>query len=382
MKKILFFIPTLAQGGGERIVSDYSLYLPDTIERTIVLLENKVSYPYKGKLLSLNIPTPKNFLAKAYYAVKGFFLFRRVVRQEWPSHVMSFGIMPNFLNSLLNYHAVVRIGNSLSKGSNGIRLSLLKLIVPFVYSRARGIIVASYGLKEDLVKNFGISASKISVIHNPINIKSVQKLAKESLPEEYQDIFKNPVIMNIGRLNEQKGQWHLIHAFKKIQEREGRITLLIMGEGPMKQTLKTLIVKEGLENYVHLVGWQKNPFAFLARSKIFVLPSLWEGFGSVLLEAMACKVPIISSDCDSGPRDILSPASDIHHKTTVIEYAPYGILVPPGEETLLSQAINTLFINEALQKEYKEKSLKRAMMFDVKKIFKEYQDLLETYKNF
>jgi len=177
-------------------------------------------------------------------------------------------------------------------------------------------------------------------------------------------------------------------ALEKAKKIKKDLKLVILGEGGLESYLKELIKNLNLENDVYLLGWQKNPFKFLANSKLFVLFSLWEGFGIVILEAMACGIPVISSDCKSGPREILAPDTNVDDQTKNIEYGQYGILVPVCDgkfyaalspltknEKILSDAIIEIFTNEKLTTDLIKKSQERATDFDIKKIIKNWNFL-------
>ncbi len=365
-KKIIFLVHTLEGGGGEKVVSELSLNLPDNIKRTIVLFKNKVSYPYKGKLVSLDVSLSQKFFPKTYNLLKGLLRFRKIVKQEKPDYLISVANAPNVFNILTKANSIIRIDNCLTECEKGFWTRIYNFLVKNLFNKATKIIVVSKGLSDDLIKNFGIKEEKIKVIYNPINIKRIQELSKEPLELEYQEIFKHPIIINIGRLTEQKGQKHLIRAFKEVKKRKHDLKLVILGKGKLKPDLKLLIQQLGLENDVHLLGWQKNPYKFLSKSKLFVFPSLWEGLGIAILEAMACGLPIISSDCKFGPREIL--ASD----KGLVEN---GILVPPGNEKLLAEAMIKLLNDKKLLNNLKLKGGQRAEDFNIKKIIKQWNFL-------
>lgn len=372
-KKILFLTPSLGEGGGERVVSLLSLNFPPHIETTIAVFQNSILYPYEGRIVSLNIPTPKNIFLKIYFFILACARFKKVVREERPDAIISLGVMQNIVNPFTQKHTIVRVGNSLSKGYAGIRGLIIKRMFSILFKRTKKIIVISEGLKHD-VMNLGIREEMIKVIYNPMDIEHIQQLSREEIEPRYKDIFTHDVIIAIGRIAEQKSQWHLIHAFEKMKNRENT-KLVILGEGKLKQYVENLIKKLHLENDVFLLGWQKNPFAFLARSRLFVLPSRWEGLGSAILEAMACGLPVVSYDCHAGPRDILAPHT-VPKQTNAIEHGSYGILVPVKNENLLKEAMEMLLGDENLYNHFKKQSLKRARDFDIKHIIKEYEALL------
>ena len=382
--KIIFLLPTLSAGGGERVASELSLGLRDDIEKIIVLFKKEISYPYKGRIISFNIPMSVSIFKKVADCFFGLLKFRRLVKMEKPDYVISFGHLPNLINIFstclsagMGAKSVVRIDNFYSFSCRGLGGGVYKILVKALFNRAYMIMPVSRESANDLIRNFEIKREKIKVIYNPLNIKEIEISAKEPLDKEYVDIFKNPTIINMGQMGKQKNQKDLIKAFKKIKEKIKNAKLVILGQGNLEPELKGLSMSLGIENDVYFLGWQKNPFKFLARSKIFVLSSLWEGLPYVLLEAMASGLPVVSYDCRSGPREILAPKTDSSFQTKGIEYAEYGILIEPENKESLSEAALEFFLDSDLSEKLKEKSKKRTMSFDIKNIIKEWNFLYE-----
>jgi len=387
-KKVIFLVFTLSTGGAERVASELSLGLPDHIKRTIILFKNIVSYPYKGKLISLNLPLSNNLFLKTYFFFFGLFQIKKIIRKEKPDYVISFGEQSNIMNILINKKALVRVDYFYSSDHKGFWKKIYKVLVKFLFNKSTGIISISKGAESDLVKNFGIKKEKIKVIYNPLDVKKIQQLMIEPLEGKHQEVFKNPVIINMGRFTKQKSQWHLIRAFKNVKDEIKEAKLVILGKGELEPQLRQLIEDLNLENDAYLLGWQKNPFKFLARSKIFILSSLYEGLPYVILEAMACGLPIISADCKSGPREILAPDTDIDNQAQDIEYADYGILTPifdgkfcgaenslTKSEKKLSEAMIEVFTNKELSDSLIEKSKQRVEDFNTKNIIKKWDFL-------
>ena len=196
--------------------------------------------------------------------------------------------------------------------------------------------------------------------------------------------------MNVGRLTKQKGQCHLIKAFKKVKETIKDMKLIILGRGELEDYLKQLVEELNLEKDVYFLGFQKNPFKFISKSKIYLFPSLYEGFPNALVEAMACEIPVISSDCRSGPREILAPETNIDVETKIIEYAKYGILIPvcddnyykardplTNKEMILAKSIVKLYSSKELLENYTVKAKERVKNFNKDKIILEYENILK-----
>ena len=383
-KKIIFLIPTLSQGGGERVVSELSLNLPDSIERIIVLFDKQISYPYKGKLICLNIPISNILPIRILYFFIALFRFKKIIKRERPDYTISFIRPANIINILSSRKAVIRVDSFLSSTSGLI----YKIFAKLFYNKASKIVCISKASAKDLVDNFRVEKKKIKTIYNPLNIKMVQNLALEPLESEYKKIFTKPVIISIGRLTKEKNHLCLIKIFARVREVVNEAQLVILGTGELESKLKGVIEDLGLENNAHLLGWQNNPFKFLAKSRVFVLASLREGLPYGILEAMACGLPIISTDCKSGPREILAPDTDVTKEAKDIEYAAYGILTPPfngrkykengfleGTGEILKKAMVKVLVDKELANNLAKKSRQRIEDFDIKNIIKEWEFL-------
>ena len=382
--KVMFFLPTLGVGGGERVVSELSLHLPESIERSITLFQNHVSYPHKGKLFFLDIPIANPLFKKIYYFLVAIGRFKKILKKEKPDYVISFGAPANIVNLLSHKKTIIRVDNFMSSASSGV----YKVLIRLLYNSAPQIICVSKASANDLSDNFGVKKEKIKVIYNPLDVEEIQRMSLESLSPDYAKIFKHPTVITMGRLSKQKGQWHLIRAFREVKSTVKNAKLVILGTGELDPELKQQAEDSGLQNDIHFLGWQDNPFKFLVKARVFALSSLWEGLPYVLLEAMACGLPVVSVDCKSGPREILAPDTDISKEANGIELAKYGILTPPVDgkkyaakdpltksEEALQRAIIRVLTDEALAKSLSLKSQQRAQDFDVKSIIKEWDFL-------
>lgn len=387
-KNIAILIPTLANGGAERVASNLSLYLPEEYERYIILFDgSKIDYPYKGNIINLNLVSAKNPVSKLILLIKRIIKVREIKKNHNIHFTISFLESPNVINIFSRYkdRVIVSVRSYRFKLPRGFWGKLYKSLIKVIYNRADTIIAVSKVIKANLVKNFGIKDSTVKVIYNPYDVEKIRFLMNEELEAEHKDIFKNNVIVNVGRLTEAKGQWHLIRAFKLVKEEIPDVKLVIIGDGELKEYLVNLANDLSLEKDIFFLNFQKNPFKFISKAKLFILPSLFEGFPNALVEAMACGIPIISSDCRSGPREILGPEKDIEYETKAIEYAQFGVLVPvcdgkkynaydkiTEEEIQLSKSIIRLLTSNSDRIHYANRANDRAKDFVLEKIIPQF----------
>ncbi|MEK7124196.1 MAG: glycosyltransferase, partial [Patescibacteria group bacterium] len=301
--------------------------------------------------------------------------FRKLIKKEKPNYIVSFGKMPNMINLFSSDKAIVRVDNFYSASCTGFSGWVYKQLVKLFFNRAEKVVVISKESAHDIIQNFRIKKEKVKVIYNPLNIEQIRELAKESLESEHKNIFKNPVIITMGQLGRQKNQAKLIKAFQLVKKEAKNTKLVILGQGPFENYLKSLAKELGLERDVYFLGWQKNPFKFIVRAKVFILSSLWEGLPCSLLESMACRIPVVSFDCSSGPREILAPGTDFLKKTKSIDYTDFGALVKPKDGKLMAEAIGKILSDNNLSNRLINNSMQRAMDFEAHNIIKEWQFL-------
>ena len=211
------------------------------------------------------------------------------------------------LLSSVDTRITLRLGTTTSAAIQG--QSLLKWLswkagMRFTYPRADEVIAVSQGVAQDIAMLSGMDIKKINVVPNPVITKDIYQKAKEQPNHPWLNKKDKIVIVGAGRLTRQKDFSTLIKAFAEVRkEKDAR--LLIMGEGKKRTELEELIKSLHIEDSVDLAGFVPNPYPIMARSDLFVLSSLWEGSPNVLTEAMALGTPVVSTDCPSGPKEIL-----------------------------------------------------------------------------
>ncbi len=251
---------------------------------------------------------------------------------------------------------------------------LVPFLVRWLYPRASAVIAVSESVADDLAHAAGISREKIRVIYNPVVTPRLRELLQE-LPDHPWFVLKDdesagrqsdppeqppPVILSAGRLTPEKDFETLIRAFHLL--RPGRkARLVILGEGPLREELEGLIGELGLTDRIRLPGFVSNPYSYMARAALFVLSSRREGFGNVLVEALAAGTKIVSTACPGGPAEIL-------------DQGRYGCLVPPGDKEALVEAIEQALDLTPLPQLLRQ----RAEDFSIERILPMYREVLNV----
>lgn len=328
MKKILFVIPTLTGGGAERVVSRLSQNFPSGIQ-TDVLINSKSEkdYEFDGNIIELGMkPQVTKTLRYQIVAMwRRYWKLKEIKKNGQYFTVISFLESANIVNILTgnkNCKTILSVRNTISKENRGSYRSIIIPVVRKLYNKADKIVALSKGVEEDLVNNLKLDATKCITIYNGYDISRIRKDRNVNQGDNF-------TFITMGRNVQQKGQWHLIRAFSKVVQECPKAKLVILGQGKLETYLKDLVKDYRLENSVLLKGFVKNPFEELERAQCFVFPSLFEGFGNSLIEALIAGLPVIASDFRYGSREILAPSLDIQEENfDKIQEEEYGILIP------------------------------------------------------
>lgn len=392
MKNIMMIVPSLKGGGAERVASLLSQELSKKHNLYLVVFDsNDMAYSHGGQLIDIDIKSHGNILVKMINVIRRILKVKKIKKQYNIQSSISFIDSANIINTLsrVNDKVIISIHSHLSKRKKSLGDKIVDYLNKLLYNRADKIVTVSKGIAEDLIAGYNIDEGLVEYIYNPINIKEINLLS--SMPVKNKDLFtvEGLNIVNMGRLTNAKGQWHLIRAVSYVKKHIKDINLVIVGQGELEDYLKKLVIDLNLEKNVKFLGYQENPFKFIRLADLFVFSSLYEGFGNVLIEAMACGKPVISTDCRSGPREILAPGTDISYETIELEFKEYGILVPvcdgvyhdsdtplTREEKLLAKSILDLYENEELRKKYSYRGKDRAKDFDINNIINKWEKLI------
>lgn len=242
---------------------------------------------------------------------------------------------------------------------------LVSFLLSLLYRRTQRYIAVSEAIRSDMNRSFGIPGDKMVTIYNGVDLDLLARLAAEPAPEGSLRLSASAgcTIVTSGRLTKQKGHALLLQAFSRVR-REAPCRLVILGEGELRGELEQLAAQLGIAGEVLFAGWQQNPFRLLAGADLFVLCSEYEGFPNALLEAMALGLPVISTDCPTGPSELLDAGR-------------YGLLVPTADADALAGAMLSLVRDHSLRRSYAQLSRERAACFSLQRMVTSYQALLD-----
>jgi N-acetylgalactosamine-N,N'-diacetylbacillosaminyl-diphospho-undecaprenol 4-alpha-N-acetylgalactosaminyltransferase len=370
--KLSILIYSLANGGAERVVSILLQELKEDYDITLFLMNKTIFYkiPQGLKIIYLDdVQERENGLKKLY---KIFLLAWKYKKLNKNSLSLSFLSRPNYINILAKFLGMKSkiIISERSMPSLQYQDSLIgftnKLLMKNLYKYADDIIANSLGNKQDLNRNFG--CNNVISIYNPFDIEEIKKLSDETI-----ELKKTKfTFISIGRLDKGKNHRLMIEALQEIDA-----NLWLIGDGPLKEELSSYIKKFHLEKKVFLLGIKTNPFAYLSKADSFIFSSNHEGFPNVLVEALCCGLPVISTDCKSGPREILAPQTKVNFQVKEgIELAQYGILTPPNDKIQLLEAMKLMMSDDNIRQAYAQKALLRAKEFQLEKTIQQYKEIL------
>jgi len=238
-----------------------------------------------------------------------------------------------------------------------------RYLVKFLLEKNCKIVAVSQTVKRDLEEAFFLNPNKIEVIYNPIDINKIRELANEPLDPQEEEIFKNPVIVNVARMETQKGLHHLVNIFKRVNRKLPQTGLVLIGNGSLRKDLENQVQKLGLEEKVHFLGWKENPFKYVKRSKVFALTSLWEGLPMVVLETLALNIPIVAFKTRGGHVEVLENCCPL------VDY--------PNEEQF-TEVLIKLLTEESFYRQIQQKEKEKIELFRVENIANQYLELFES----
>jgi glycosyltransferase involved in cell wall biosynthesis len=341
MTKIALFIPNLETAGAERVTVLLANGLAQrgySVDVVLVQAKGDFLADLAGEVHIVDLKA-----SRTLFAIPRLALY---LRKRRPGMVISAldhanvaAIVAGWLSrTRIPVAAAIHISRSMdARNTNGLRAAVLRRCIHWCYRRADALVCVSRGVAEDIIRVTGVDRKRVRVIYNPVIHSTLKDLARQPVEHPW---FARPacsqavgrpqprfrLLLGVGRLTVQKDFRSLLRALKIVrQHHEAR--LMILGEGNERSRLECLAKELGVDDYVSMPGIVKNPYAYLARADLFVLSSAWEALPTVLIEALAVGTPVVATDCESGPREILRDGR-------------YGTLVGVGDVAALAKAVS------------------------------------------
>lgn len=351
MERIAILAISLSDGGSERSASNISMFLSDIYEVYILVTHKEITYPYCGHILQLD----ENNYEESLIRAKKKYHFKCVISMSDQYHIAN-------ISTRISEKVIVSIRNSLL----GNEL-LNDNVFSKYYSLADSIVSVSHGVSQLLKKVMNNSNNNIYTIGNFVNKKLIEEKSNVCIDEDINKwLDKCEYIINIGRNVENKNQIELIEQFIYYCENYNNndLKLVIIGDGPLHDELDKFVREKQYTDRIRLFPYMENPFPLISGAMAFVLSSKREGMPNVLLEAMALEKPIISTDCWSGPKELIDDDVDYDEIIKGIKKCKRGVLIPERNKEIgikqeyMAEAINYIVSNPSVRKQMSNESKK------------------------
>ncbi len=403
---VLLVIPNFGLGGAQRVFHDHSVELAHHyhVTEAVFNLDGGNMYPTFNEVVSLDVAGAGSPITK----LRNF--WHRVARLKALKRQLNVAVSISHLEGA-DYI------NLLSKGPEKVILCIhgsklhdanisgpvgwlrKRVLMPWLYNRADAIVTVSRDIKPELVNFFGVKPEKVLTINNFFEVASIEAKAQEPLSPAEQAVYASaPILVTSGRLTRQKNQVPLLTVFAYLL-RQQPAKLVFVGDGELRDDIVSAARQRGLRVYeawgsaelstdydVYFMGMQTNPFKYIRPATLFVFPSAWEGFPMALGEAMICGIPVASTDCPTGPREMLAPntAASVQPLRQA-EWAEFGVLMPmltneatrPADEAVWMATLLQLLADGATRQRLGQAARRRMNDFTRERIAGQWVRLLD-----
>ncbi|MBS1773711.1 MAG: glycosyltransferase [Bacteroidetes bacterium] len=347
MNNVLLIGSELGKGGAERSISLLSYYLEKQGYNVILCIlsgtDREKFYKTCEKVLFVDPPANSGLIGKIKAWQYRIRQIKKIKKENKIDVSISFLEGPDYVNVLTKGKEKVVLSIRGSKVHDKVIAGAMgevrkRLLIPRLYKKADEIVCVTNVLAKELHEHFAIPARKLITIYNFYEVDEIKRLANEALSKDEELLFSKPVIITSGRLHVAKEQDKLIRILKLVKTKTDA-RLIILGDGDLKDNFISLCEELGLKwndwketGYtdadVYFMGFQSNAFKYYQHSKLFALSSSWEGFPNVVAEALICNIPVVSTDCYTGPREILNVSGLSDHPTEKLVRTAAGSLLP------------------------------------------------------
>lgn len=375
-KRLLFVIPELVGGGAEHVACTLMNSFVDKYDITLFAFEKggECTHLLNNKIQVIYGEKTKNKVAFLYNNAKMIYCLSK--KNDVTISVLE--MMPTFLTVLsagLARRKVIawvhtHLSTALDLKTFLKRVVHEKISIPYFYNHATKIITVSHGVKEDLYRYLSKSnRHKVVVIYNPFDIKNIKLKSMADVEVSYfghSRIVAKSVkeLVAVGRLSKEKDYELMIDSCCILKERGYLFHLNILGEGPMKQTLRDKITTEKLDDYVSLLGYMDNPYPLIRQADALIMSSSYEGLPSVIIEAMILETPVVAINCPGGISELLDNGAS-------------GMLINHRSDTALAEGIEKVLVDQALREYYIKNANRKIASFDTPNVINEFSQLID-----
>ncbi len=389
MKNIAILVPNLKSGGAERIASRLSTLLCEKYNLFMVLFDSEgISYKYGGTLVDMKLPAVKGKIGKVFNMLKRIKALRKLIKKEKIDVVCSFTAAADNVNAFCGSKAK-RLVSCRAAAFLEKNMQLYRKMC----RASDGILFNSAEMKEMYLEKYPDDREKCYFLQNLYDIENIICKAQEPVDDEIQSFLEtHKTVITVGRFVVEKGHWNLLKAFEILKKKVPDAGLLFVGHmGAFEEDIRKMASESCYGEDIKFAGFSDNPFKFSAKSAVFALSSLNEGSPNALVEAMAAGAPVVSTNCKTGPKEILFDKIPENLREDTYTIGDYGIITPPFSKLpdfnlnttdktheIFAEALETMLTDNELSLRLKTAAREKVRELDWKVMIKKYEELFKT----